>query len=172
MLDFAIKYGLEIAQLYKDNVLGNEKYKYWNYDSYWTEPIKIDTSDWNKIQRVSLNAEGKVIGYFNANVDRASNSVSSMSILNFYLDSKNLPITFIRDLESFIDYLFLTLKFEKINFCVAIGNNAGERLYDHFIQKFGGKIVGIKRKEVKLVDGSYYDIKLYDILREEYKKEK
>jgi hypothetical protein len=52
---------------------------------------------------------------------------------------------------------------------VVVGNPA-ERLYDRVINKYGGRIVGIKEKSTKLIDGLYYDVKLYEIFKEDFDK--
>jgi hypothetical protein len=44
-----------------------------------------------------------------------------------------------------------------------VGNPA-ERMYDKFIEKYNGRVVGIKKNEVKLVDGKFYGLKLYEII--------
>ena len=38
------------------------------------------------------------------------------------------------------------------------------------IKKYGGRIVGIKKKDVQLIDGKYYDLKLYEIFADDYFK--
>ena len=48
-----------------------------------------------------------------------------------------------------------------------IGNPI-EKSYDKMINKYGGRIVGIYKEDVKLIDGEYYDKKLYEILASEY----
>jgi hypothetical protein len=50
----------------------------------------------------------------------------------------------------------------------AIIENPIEKTYDKLVLKYGGKIVGIREKEINLVDGKYYDIKEYEILAEKY----
>jgi RimJ/RimL family protein N-acetyltransferase len=68
----------------------------------------------------------------------------------------------------FITDLFNKNGFNKINFCVAIGNPA-EKMYDKIVRKYGGKIVGIFKNDVRLWDGKIYDTKHYEILKEEFK---
>lgn len=43
-------------------------------------------------------------------------------------------------------------------------------MYDRCIKKYGGRVVGIKQEHVKLQDSRYYDLKLYEILNDKYKK--
>jgi|WetSurMetagenome_2_1015567.scaffolds.fasta_scaffold124309_3 hypothetical protein len=50
---------------------------------------------------------------------------------------------------------------------VVIGNYI-ESTYDKICKKYGGRIVGIQSSEVKLIDGYHYDLKLYEILKEDY----
>lgn len=38
------------------------------------------------------------------------------------------------------------------------------------IAKYNGRIVGIEYQETKLMDGEYYDVKHYEILRNNYMK--
>jgi hypothetical protein len=50
-----------------------------------------------------------------------------------------------------------------------IGNPI-EKQYDKIIFKYNGSIVGIRKKEVILIDGKYYDLKLYEIFKKDYDK--
>ena len=45
-------------------------------------------------------------------------------------------------------------------------------MYDKFISKYGGRIVGIKQKDTMLFDGKLYDTKMYEIFTEDYLKNK
>ena len=38
------------------------------------------------------------------------------------------------------------------------------------IDKYGGRIIGIYKQETKLIDGEYYDKKVYEIMRDDYLK--
>ena len=50
----------------------------------------------------------------------------------------------------------------KLNFSVAIGHPI-EKSYDKMVEKYGGRITGIKKEDVKLFDGKLYDLKGYEI---------
>ena len=104
-------------------------------------------------------------GYFKCSTDRNNNSIKSLSIL--YLRPKTFSIGFLRDLEKLIEILFMSYKFNKINFSVIVGNPA-ERLYDKFIEKYRGRVVGVYKEDVVLIDGNIYDTKLYEILKKDY----
>ena len=66
-------------------------------------------------------------------------------------------------------YLFEKFNFYKIEFGVVVGNPI-EKMYDKYIQKYGGQIVGIFKSTTKLQDGEFADMKYYEIFRDEYLK--
>lgn len=108
-----------------------------------------------------LNDE--VIGYIAYDVARGDNSVSGLRIINF---SDNKAV-FGVDLVKALKDIFEKYKFRKLNFNVVIGNPI-EKSYDKMIKKYGGRIIGTYKEDVKLIDGEYYDTKLYEILASEY----
>ena len=59
----------------------------------------------------------------------------------------------------------------KLNFSVVVGNPI-EKSYDKLIKRYGGRIVGTREKETTLVDGNLYDVKMYELFREDYLKSK
>lgn len=160
MLEPAIKYRDQLSILQYDTWF-NDKYKYWNCEIYH-QPIQIEENTWNKNQFVSVH-NGKVIGYISYNISRAEHCAYSLSIINFS-DNK---IAFGKDLGQALKDIFERYKFRKLNFTVVIGNPI-EKSYDKMIKKYGGRIVGIYKEEVKLIDGEYYDKKAYEILASEY----
>ena len=52
-----------------------------------------------------------------------------------------------------------------MSFVCVVGNPA-ERLYDKVIEKYHGRVVGVKKQEALLQDGQFYDLKLYEIVKE------
>lgn len=162
MLEPAIKYRDQLEKL-QYNIWFNDKYKYWNCSAYY-ETMKIDEDTWNKHQFVSV-LHGKVIGYISYNISRNENNVHTLSIMNF-TDNK---ITFGVDLGHALRDIFEKYHFNKLNFCVVIGNPI-EESYDKMIKKYGGRIVGTYKDDVKLIDGKYCDRKLYEIFASEYFK--
>jgi hypothetical protein len=160
MLDVAIKYKEQLNKLQYD-LWFNDKYKYWNNSIYYQE-FQINSDTWNKHQFVSVK-DGKVIGYIAYNIARETNSVYALSVINFS-DNK---IIFGKDLRQALNDIFDKYRFNKIDFTVVIGNPI-EETYDKMVKKYGGNIIGIKRDEAKLIDGKFYDLKLYEILADEY----
>jgi RimJ/RimL family protein N-acetyltransferase len=164
MLDIALKYKDELNKLYI-NTWHNEKYKYYNYRCYWELP-KFADSTLDGHDFVSLNTNGEIIGAIGYCILRDTESICGLGILNFTDDP-----TFGKDVIQAIKDIFEKYNFRKLSFCVVIGNPV-EKTYDRLAAKYGGRIVGIEKEETKLADNKYYDVKRYEILREDYMKAK
>jgi len=164
MLRPAYIYQSKLQEEYNKTIF-NDKYKYYNFVNYWDYIIKLTESSWNDIEMVSIDKDDNVLGFFRANISRESDKIQSLGIINFY--DKNF--VFSRDLYQFLVDLFDKYNFRKIEWTVVVGNPA-EHMYDKVINKYGGRIVGIKEKGTKLIDGLYYDVKLYEIFKEDFDK--
>jgi len=163
---------LKLAYQYKDklqtaysNVVFQDKYKFYNYDNYWNYTLKLSENSWDDIVMVSVDNENNVRGYLGAGISRTSDKISSLGIMNFYEPN----IIFSKDLYQFLKDLFEKYNFRKIEFSVVIGNPI-EKMYDKYINKYNGNIIGIKKATTKLQDGKYYDVKHYEIFKEDYLK--
>lgn len=165
MLDIALKYKDALEQAFIDT-WHQEKYKYYNYSSYYSK-LELKNETWNAHEFVSINKQGEVIGFISYEINRCANSVNGLGIINF-TDNK---ITFGRDVMRAMRDIFEKYNFNKISFCVVIGNPI-EKTYDKLMAKYGGRIVGIERQHTILYDNKYYDVKRYEILREDYIKTK
>lgn len=163
MIDLAIRYKDKIQEIYQKLVAENPDFIfYWNYGEDIDYTIPIDDNEWNKIQRVSINKEGTLLGFLSATVYRRAYSITNMSFISFYPKSTNFIL--LKDMRSFVKYLLKERKFVKIQFNCIIGNHA-ERFYDKFIESYStGRIVGIQKLDVKLADGKLYDLKIYEIV--------
>ena len=161
MLDVAINH-IDELKTQMNSIWFKDKYKFYNNDLYYSD-FRVDEDTWNRHQFVSLNKEGKVIGYIGYAVTRATHSCSNLAIINFSDDK----MTFGRDLGQALTDIFEKFKFNKLNFEVVVGNPI-EKSYDKMIAKYGGRVVGTYVNETKLIDGEYYPVKLYEILRENY----
>jgi len=162
MLKPAIQYADVLPKMYQ-SLWFEEKYKYYNYNSYWhTFSVEDKTQDWHEF--VSINSKGEVIGYIHYYVNRITLNCTSFGAINFTDD----PI-FGKDLLQAIKDIFERFNFHKLTFGVVIGNPA-EKSYDHLCTKYGGRILCVEKEETKLEDNNYYDVKRYEILREDYLK--
>ena len=162
---------LQYAKIY-ENDLKNLFYKIAFDPNYmyalftpWRNDFELPDSTYDYHSFVSLDS-GKIIGFIAYNINRNTNSVYKLQIINFYNDRSYI---FGKDTIICIKDIFEKFNFRKLSFDVIIGN-AIERTYDKLVIKHGGKIVGIREKEIKLIDGKYYDIKEYEILAEHYFK--
>lgn len=165
MIDIALKYADDLKKLYI-STWNNEKYKYYNYRSFYELP-KFAESTWDGHDFVSINKNGDIVGAIGYAINRPTESVCGLGILNFTDDK----ITFGRDVLQAIKDIFEKYNFRKLSCCVVIGNPI-EKTYDRLIAKYGGRIIGIEKEETKLCDNKYYDVKRYEILREDYMKTK
>lgn len=160
MLEPAIKYKEQLENL-QYNIWFEDKYKYWNSDTYYNS-MQIESDTWNKHQFVSVY-NGEVIGLIEYSIVRSSDIACNLSIINF----SNDKIIFGKDLIQALKDIFEKYKFRKLQFSVIIGNPI-EKTYDKMINKYGGRIVGVYKDDAKLIDGEYYDRKLYEITAKEY----
>lgn len=162
MLVPAIKHKDELQSIYHD-LWFDERYMYWNGGpTYYSLEIDDNTDKYH--QFASVDKDGNLLGYLSYSINRLHNDVDSVSIINF---SDKPNIAFSRDIgQGFID-IFERYKFRKVSFYVVVGNPI-EKSYDKLMKKYNGRIVGIQKKHVKLIDGEFYDSKLYEILREDY----
>ncbi len=113
-----------------------------------------------------MDKNNNIIGFIGYSINRMSEYVDGLNIINFSDDNK---IKFARDLKIALTDIFEKFNFRKLVFSVIIGNPT-EKHYDSLIDTYGGRVVGIFKKHVRLLDGLYYDEKLYEIHREDYLK--
>ena len=163
MLKPAILYKEEITRLYHSVCWFNDKYKYYNYNSYWhTFTVEDKSCDWHEF--VSIDKDGNLLGYIHYYVDRITLNCRNFGAINF----TDNP-TFARDLLQVFKDIFERFNFHKVSFGCVIGNPV-ELTYDRLCQKYGGRILCIDKEETKLDDNKYYDVKRYEIMREDYLK--
>lgn len=165
MLDSARKYKEELKGKLLD-IWYDDKYKYY-FSSNWHREHTLPDDDWEKMCYVSLDKDSNILGYISYMIDRNVNSAHSFGAINFS-DNK---ATFGTDLCKVIDDIFCKFNMERLEFYVVRGNPI-EKSYDKMVTKYGGRVIGIRRKVAKLIDNQIYDDKIYEILREDYLKNK
>lgn len=162
MLDLAIKHQDVLRQLFL-NTWHDEKYKYYNYRCYWELPnFKENTLDGHDF--VSLNDKGEAIGAIGYCILRDTESVCGLGVLSFTAEPN---VTFGQDVLQAIRDIFEKYNFRKLSFSVVVGNPV-EKTYDRLCTRYGGRIVGIEKAETKLCDNKYYDVKRYEILKDDF----
>ena len=162
MLKPAYPFKEKLQKKYNE-ILFQDKYKYFNCEIYWEYEFKLSPDSWTSLEMVSVDSKGNVIGFFRAAISRSADKVSNLGVANFYEAN---PV-FARDLKQFILDLLFKYNFRKIEWSVVIGNPA-EQIYDRVITKYGGNITGVHKETVRMQDGKYYDMKGYEIFRSEF----
>jgi len=164
MLDLAINHE-DTLKKKMVSIMFDEKYKFFNDNSHYSE-FKVDKENigWNNYECVSV-LNGEVLGYFRVRIDVDCGYYKSLVIVNFS-DNK---IVFGKDLVAFLNKIFSREDMYKLCFSVVVGNPI-EKTYDKFVSKYGGSIVGKFKKHAKLFDGKLYDMKSYEIFREDFIK--
>lgn len=167
MLDLAYNHEEEIKKKMLDTWY-DDKYKFYHASTY-REKYELEKSDgdWNSRQFVSLNSKGEVIGLIGYGIERTTEIANGFGAINF---SDNKAV-FGLDLAKVIDDIFCKFNLRKMEFSVVVGNPI-EKSYDKIIAKYGGRIIGISKQHLRLIDGEYYDEKIYEIFREDYIKRK
>ena len=165
MLEYASKHREELYKLFMD-AWRKEKYKYllcnpYSFSSFLTNDKGLDNT-WNQHHFVSVH-DGEVVGYITYNIHRADNRVHGLEIINF----TDNAISFGIDLRRMLMHMFELYKFRKINFLVVIGNPI-EKMYDRIVEKYNGRVVGVRKSHTKLIDNKYYDVKEYEVFRDDY----
>lgn len=160
MLKIASEYEAELQNRFADAFM-DERYKFYFTDG-WTNKYKAADSTWAVHEFVSVQSEN-VIGYIAYSVNRRTNSASSLCAINF----QGKSVAFSKDFLQALKDIFEKYHFRKLSFGVYIGNPA-EKMYDRYIQKFGGRIVGVSKADSMLSDGRFYDYKQYEIFQKDY----
>jgi RimJ/RimL family protein N-acetyltransferase len=161
MLDVAINHKERLLERFRGTWF-KDKYKFWNCTNYY-EDESIEESTWQRHQFASVDADGEVIGYIGYRIDRPNELACCLNIVNF---TENRAV-FGMDAGQAIRDIFERFHIRKLTFSVVIGNPI-ERTYDRMIEKYGGRIVGIQKQQYRLIDGKYYDEKLYEIMSDDY----
>lgn len=156
MLQPAILHVDALNEAYQKTIY-NPDYKYL-VESVWKYHITIDDSDEYRIQLVSVGKSGEIVGYLEAATNRINNVVTNIEIVSFDIGNRVFGI----DVHRFITKLTTTFGFRKVSF-EAICGSLGETIYDKHLHRYNGRIVGTLKKEVKLNDGKYHDVKLYEL---------
>ena len=161
MLKYAWQYKEALEQLYVQTI-DDPRLKFLHCNGWLDFDLGLDKTTWTKLQHVSVNSKGEVIGYLCADLDLKVNSVSSLYVMNFYDKS----VTFSKDFYAFLETLLQ--RYTKVNFSVVVGNPA-ETMYDRVVKKYGGRVVGVKEDHVN-IEGTLHDMKMYEVMQRNYKE--
>ena len=164
MLDYAKKYETELVRLHH-GIAFDPFYDFQQYGVY-RETLELPNNTWDKHCFVSVLGT-TILGYISYAIKRMDNYVSSVNIIHFGGKNSKGGIVFGRDVITAMKDVFEKYGFGKICFCVVIGNPI-EKTYDKLIKRYGGRVVGVFKKDTRMIDGKLYDVKHYEIMAEEY----
>jgi len=163
MLEYAKKYEEQLRQLFFD--IAFDPFYQFQQCSTNRGVFKLPEDTWENNHFVSMY-DKEIIGFISYQIRRADNLIDGLHIVHFKCKKPHNYI-FGKDILTAIKDIFEKYGFNKINFCVVIGNPI-EKTYDRLVKRYNGRIVGIKRQEVRLLDGKLYDMKEYEILAADY----
>lgn len=162
MLDLAINHSEALRQKFR-KIWFDDKYKFFENGVYYND-FNTDEMTWDRHQFASLDSDGDIVGYIGYDINRQANYAHSLAIINFTNYGKTV---FAKDLLQVLKDIFEKFAFNKLSFAVVVGNPV-ESSYDKIVLQHGGRIVGTHKQDTRLMDGKLYDIKHYEILKENY----
>jgi len=164
MLEYAKKHEDRLRQLFYDTAFD----LYYKFDQLkpYRETFKLPEDNWDSTYFVSIHND-EIVGVIGYHIERLANLITGLYAIHFGGEAAHNSYVFGKDLLTAIKDIFEKYGFNKINFKVVIGNPI-EKTYDEWVKKYNGRIVGIKRQEVRLMDNKLYDLKEYEILASDY----
>jgi hypothetical protein len=159
---------LDLAINHKENL----QKKYFEFASskkarlYFSQPsinylLEIDDSNGIETHLVSVS-NGEVVGYFSYKYFHVTNSGYDLSIICFKKDPE-----FFKDFFRLFEYMFKEHKLNKVVFNIILGHPA-EVWYDWCCNEINGRIIGIFKEDVRLIDNTLADIKYYEVIAREW----
>ena len=160
MLDLAVNHIDGLNKLFRECAL-DPKYKYFYTDGYAQLTYEPKKDTWNRMDFVHIDEDSNVKGYIKVVISRPYPKVT------LGMMSKGTGLEFLGDVKEVITKLFKEHGTPRIEWAVLIGNPA-EKLYDRFVDRNNGRIVGTHTKYDITMDGEICDVKDYEIIREDY----
>lgn len=153
------------AQLYREE-LKQKFISCWyvpKYDYYFSGEYREfqvpENTDWRR-DFVHLDESGHVDGYFAYSYNDRDKSMSNFGLVSFV--PNGFPL--IKDVKLHILNMF-SKGANRLEFW-AFADNKACKLYDRFIQQYGGKIAG-RLRETCYFNGKYHDTVFYEILKKD-----
>ena len=132
-------------------------------EDVWDYQIPVDPTDEKFLQFVSVDPDGKILGFFSAQANRKLYHIENLEVINLIPETEqDHNAVYSRDFYTFIKDLTGKFGFRKVNFEAIVGS-PGEKIYDKHLKNFNARVVGIRKEEVRLSDGKLYDVKLYEM---------
>lgn len=174
MLDLAINHEEELINKFRQTWM-DDKYKFY-YAANYRWGVELENKTWDSHDFVSIKSimqqdditytDTEVLGYIGYQIERADEYTHDLAIISF-AKTEEENIVFAADLRAAIRDIFEKYNFRRLEWSVIIGNPV-ERIFDRMCRRYGGRIVGTYKNRVRLIDGKYYDEKLYEIEKDDY----
>lgn len=164
MLKPAILYKEELEDKFKE-VFYDLKYQYFTHGAMNNVP-EIPDSNEKFHCFASVDKKGNVLGYISYGVDWEAMTTCGFGAISFVPGGS---VEYAYDLRKAIDNIFMKFNFNRIEWW-AYSDNPAIRGYDSFIKRYGGRRAGFLKQNIKLLDGKLHDSIIYELLREDYIK--
>lgn len=154
--------GLVPALQYADAVKGawqrfaHSPRSQWFHQTSFRDQLTIDDSEWSRIQRAVVR-EGELIGYLSASIDRDARRVSQLCAVAFAEHDLGFAVA----LRAFV--VAMRAEFEVLHWSTVAGS-PNATLYRRACKTWGGRIIGIQRRSIRLPGGALADLELYELL--------
>lgn len=168
MLDLAYFYNSKEV----DHLITKGDYKYLSFSQYRNySSLEFVNDEWDKIQRVSVNNDGKILAYFSATPNYHQQKIASLYLVKFKhnYDSDEDDKTVKKDLHEFISSLVKDNRFRIIEF-MAVAENLANKTYVKWLREFGGYRHLFYEYNI-LQDGKPHDVYYYVIDKKTIYKE-
>ena len=160
MLEYAHYHTEALQRAFNEYVGRDEMLMFFFPCRFFQLKIEPDTS--KKLQFVSVDKNKKVVGMYVMRVDWNAHYVYDFMFISF--DQSN--IAFSVDLARLVRKLFIEYEFRKIKFKVIVGHSI-ERAHNRIAKKYG-RVVGVFVEDIRLMNGRWYDVKHYELVRVHY----
>lgn len=143
--------------------------RYMFYNDVWVNTEGINNDLRLSHQFASVDQSNCLIGYIDYSIDNRSYNVTNLAAINFRLDNPLARRIFLEDLDKAVKDIFLKYGFNKVSIMIFRDNPALTTLENLIFSKCG-RMVGVKKQECRLMNGGYYDLCLYEILKDDFIK--
>lgn len=142
----------------------DEKYQYY-FGTDWRRDFSLADAENSPCHHdfAIFNDDDELIGYIGYSIDLESRIAERFGAINFSDDK----LIFGKVICQIIKDCFLKFGMNVVEWCVICGNPI-EKSYDRLCERYGGRIVGVKRRRAKDMAGNPCDFKMYEILREDF----
>lgn len=163
MIKPAQLYRNELIQLYY-NTFNDPKYMY--YRNCWgTQELSIPDNTYDT-HNFAIIENDEVIGYIKYNINYASKVVYNIAAISF-----KSSVCFGLDLLKVIDDIFIRYNMNKIEFTAILDNPVIQHYYK-FIDRYGGREVGILKDSILLEDNKLHHSVQFELFKGRYLKNK